>query len=86
MDNDFLICHVGLFSLESIIVFPDGKKQTVPTADLGKLLPVTCKMGGFNTVRFACQNKEYVNGIIDEAKIQECSQYGLTNINYEVLE
>lgn len=84
MDN-VLICETLAFSLYSTLHFPDGTTEKVPTAELGGLIPVTCSMGNFSKVKFVCDNTAYIQGLIDEAKLQEAMQYGANNIEYEVM-
>lgn len=84
MDNT-LLCEVTTFSRESTLHFPDGSVQKVPTAELGQLLATTCNLSGINKVRFVCDNKNYLEGLIEESKLQESTLYGINNIEYEVI-
>lgn len=84
MDN-ILICETLAFSLNTTLHFPDGTTQILPTAELGHILPVTCALGGITKVKFACDNSAYVEGLIEEAKLQEVTQYGANNIVYEII-
>lgn len=85
MDN-VVICETMTFSANSIIHFPDGTTQKIPTASLNEFLPPTCTLAGVNKVKFACDNKEYVCGLIDKLMLQEAMLYGVNKIEYEVIE
>lgn len=84
MDN-VLICEVTSFALQSTLHFPDGTSHKLPTADLPKYLLSTCKAEGITKVKFACDNSAYVEGLIAESKSNEMTQYGINNIEYEVI-
>lgn len=85
MMDKALLCEVSTFSFTSTLHFPDGTSQKIPTNKLAEMLAVTCNMGNYNKIKFICDNTIYIQGIIEETKYHELSQYGLNTIEYEVL-
>lgn len=65
--------------------FPNGECQRIPVNELNKILIPTCKLGNYSKVKILCDNRDYADGIIEEIKFQEIKEYGINNIEIEVL-
>lgn len=83
--NDLLICELTTFSLMATLHMPDGSEQKIPVAELGNMLPSICNVSKATKVKMVGDNKEFVEGIVNKAKLQEFTLYGINNVEYEVI-
>lgn len=67
--NDEIICYVDMFSLTQNVNIGE-KNISVPTNDLGKILPSLCYSNQTNKIHLF-GNEMYINGIISEIEEQQ---------------
>lgn len=63
--NSELSCFIDMFSSDAEIVYPDAKKEIVPSAGVIEYLYETCKNENLNTLHLY-GNKKYLEGLVEQ--------------------
>lgn len=82
MDN-IIVCKFNPSKMYQMIHVPGGTRRRLPTNRAGEELVKLCYSLGITQVNLT-GDREYIRGVIQQAKAEELKTYSMNKINFEV--